>query len=249
MTNEEAKFILGAYRPGGRDATEPTMTAALDQARRDPALARWFEREQAHAKAVAEKLRAIAPPAGLRDAILAGARASESAAAVIVRWKQPVWLAAAAAVVLVFALGLAMWPKADGVTTEAFANFAIRDTATALDQHGGHGLATTALQTALSEPTTRLAGELPLNFVALKATGCRTLRFGGHEVLEVCFNREGGEFHLFVMAADKSSPTAESKAGTFFAAAEGLNGAAWSKGAYRFAVASRSNLDVVKRLL
>lgn len=48
MNNDEAKFLLSAYRPGGRDAADPSVAAALDQAKRDPALASWFERQQAH---------------------------------------------------------------------------------------------------------------------------------------------------------------------------------------------------------
>ena len=159
------------------------------------------------------------------------------------------WLVAAAALLLVFAVGLARRSKEDGVTTEAFANFAMRDTATAHERHGGQGAATSALQRLLSQPATRLAGELPLDFATLKATGCRTLRFGGHDVLEVCFEREGGEFHLFVMASGNSSATADQKSGPLFATADGMSGVAWSKGAYRFAVASRSGFDAVKRLL
>ena len=32
MKNQEAKFILGAYRPDGRDAGDPAFTEALAQA-------------------------------------------------------------------------------------------------------------------------------------------------------------------------------------------------------------------------
>ena len=74
MNNSEAKFILNAYRPGGRDADDATFGAALAQARNDPALGAWLVREQAHGAAVAAKLRVVAPPAGLREAILTGAR-------------------------------------------------------------------------------------------------------------------------------------------------------------------------------
>ena len=47
MNNEEAKLILQAYRPGGQDANDPRFREALEQARRDPELARWFANEQA----------------------------------------------------------------------------------------------------------------------------------------------------------------------------------------------------------
>ena len=76
MNNTEAKFILNAYRPGGRDAGEAGMVSALAQAKGDPALGAWFAREQAHGAAVAAKLRDLAPPSGLHEAILAGGRMS-----------------------------------------------------------------------------------------------------------------------------------------------------------------------------
>jgi len=36
MNNQEAKFILAAYRPGGQDASDPLFAEALEQVRRDP---------------------------------------------------------------------------------------------------------------------------------------------------------------------------------------------------------------------
>jgi hypothetical protein len=63
MDNEEAKFILRAYRPNGADAGDAKFCAALEQAKRDPELARWFERELALDKTVAGKVRAITPEA------------------------------------------------------------------------------------------------------------------------------------------------------------------------------------------
>ena len=76
MNSTEAKFILQARRPDGADDAEPRFAEALEQARRDPALAAWLAREQAFDAAVAEKLRSTQPPAGLREAILAGAKVS-----------------------------------------------------------------------------------------------------------------------------------------------------------------------------
>jgi hypothetical protein len=80
MTNDEAKFILSAYRPGGHDAADPAFAEALDQARKDPALARWFEFERRFDEVMTAKIGAVTPPAGLRDAILAGARVTGKAA-------------------------------------------------------------------------------------------------------------------------------------------------------------------------
>ena len=71
MNNNEAKFILRAYRPSGRDAADPAFNSALAQAKSDPALGAWLVREQAFDALITKKLRAIVPPPDLREAILA----------------------------------------------------------------------------------------------------------------------------------------------------------------------------------
>src|SRR5688572_8948158 len=98
MNNQEAKFMLGAYRPDGQDAGDPMFAEALGQVERDPELRTWFERERKFDTHVSEKLRALAPPPELRAAILAGARASRPR---LRWWANPLWVAAAAAVVMI----------------------------------------------------------------------------------------------------------------------------------------------------
>ena len=95
MNNTEAKFILSAYRPDGRDAADETFCAALIQAKTDPALARWFELEQSFDRAMCAKLGEIAPPPGLREAILVGGRVSADPAVGRAWWRLPGWVAAA----------------------------------------------------------------------------------------------------------------------------------------------------------
>ena len=197
MNNTEAKFVLGAYRPSGRDTTDPAMAAALAQAKTDPALGEWFAREQAHAAAVGAKLREIVPPAELRDAILAGGRASGGAPVTPrVWWLRPSWLAAAAAIML--GVGAALWwPVHNASNAGDLVAFATADTERHFT-HGGHGAANDALQATLSEPARKLGAGLPVNFATLRDSGCRTLTVGGHDVLEVCFKRDGQWFHCYV---------------------------------------------------
>ncbi len=72
MNNEEARFILRAYRPNGGDASDPQFTAALEQARRDPELSRWLAEQTALDAAIGDKLRSVPVPSDLKAAILAG---------------------------------------------------------------------------------------------------------------------------------------------------------------------------------
>lgn len=193
MNTTEAKFILQARRPDGLDDAEPRFADALEQARRDPALGEWLAREQAFDAAVAGKLRAVQPPADLRAAILAGARASRPA----VFWKRPQVLAMAASVAIVFGLVLA-WPVmrpapdvdqlAMGVMSEFYSDV----------HHDAMPRPRGELRTLLTAADTRLAAGVPLDFDRLKADGCRSLKVGGREVLEVCFERGGTGFHIYV---------------------------------------------------
>ena len=74
MTNEDAKFLLSAYRPNGADAQDPFFEEALERAQCDPEVAIWFRDEQNFDQIISSKLRSIAPPSNVEAAILAGLR-------------------------------------------------------------------------------------------------------------------------------------------------------------------------------
>jgi hypothetical protein len=239
MNNEEAKFRLRAYRSGGQDAGDATFGEALAHADRDPALRAWLAREQAFDAAVAEKLRAVVPPPGLREAILAGARVAPRRAF----WRRPMgWAAAALFAGLV--ASVAFWrqqPDPDSVDT--FARFALSDLRHG--RHGGHGSATTALQTALANPATRLSGALPIDFSTLASSGCRTLRFGGRDVLEVCFERGGVEFHLYVTPRGDLPNLLGPRA----LAVGQASALAWQDARFAYVLAGGAGVEALRRLL
>jgi len=244
MSNDEAKFILGAYRSNGRDATNPLFHDALAQAKKDPALGAWFGRAQAHDAAIAARLGGIEPPAGLRDAILAGSRASRSPQ---VGTRFPAgWLALAASVAVLLTATFALWPKRGAAETAQLAAFALDDTAHG--KHGGHGEAAGALQVLLSQPSTRLGAGLPVDVAALRGTGCRTLNFAGHDVLEVCFQRNGAWFHCYITnRADFPGQSVGAPAA--FAEQAQFASASWADATHRFVVVSNAGLDAIKQLL
>ncbi len=67
-----AKLTLQTYRPGGQDAHDPQFRKVLEQASRDPELARWLANERAVDFYIAAKLQAaINPPPGLLSELLA----------------------------------------------------------------------------------------------------------------------------------------------------------------------------------
>src|SRR5471032_2898524 len=125
MRIEEAKFILSAYRPGGGDAGSPAFTDALRMATDDPVLGAWFAQSRAHDAAVASKLGQMQPPAGLREAILAGVKAGGSTRTPGLGWGWLAGLAAAAAVVIgVFSMRAPAQPESG---TTVLAGYAIND--------------------------------------------------------------------------------------------------------------------------
>lgn len=245
MNNDEAKFVLRAYRPGGGDAGNPALAAALEQAKKDPALAAWFEREQAHATVVAAKLRTIAPPPGLREAILAGAQAGAAAGGRRRGWRRPLWLSLAAAIMVM--LSVAAWWRLAPVGGTSFEEFAVNfvDRGFRLQKHSAD---VSELRAWLAEKRGPLPATLPVEFAALRALGCRTLDFRGREVSLVCFERGGREFHVFIERREAVLDTAETTGPRFRAHGELVAGA-WSDARNHYVVVSDADLPTLRRLL
>jgi len=244
MNNAEARFLLHACRPGGQDLADPALAPALEQMRRDPDLARWFERDQAFNAAVARKLAALPPPPGLREAILAGTRASLTPPRRTSRWSRPLWLASAAALFVLSAIA-AWWSFAPirGHTLDEFAlnfvehRFFLQKRTADVDELR-HWLA------ARGGPLPR---QLPSAFADLRALGCRTLDFKGHDVSLLCFERDGREFHIFVARREDLAPS------TLRALAptdrHGHTVAAWSDEQNHYVLVSDAPSETVQQLL
>lgn len=198
MKNQEAKFILGAYRPDGSDAGDATLAPALAQAERDPELRAWFEMQRGFDAALSAQLQAIAPPPGLREAILAGSRVSARQPG---RhwWKNPVWLAAAAAIVLTATVTVSQRPRAGARRGGAeLAALAVRDLELAHDHHVGFPTELASLQAQLASVRAPLATHLKLDPTELRQKNCRSIELGGRQVFEVCFQRDGTWYHVYV---------------------------------------------------
>jgi hypothetical protein len=244
MTIEEAKFILSAYRPNGSDAGLPAFGDALRMAAGDPGLEAWFTRSRAYDEAVARKLRQIVPPPGLREAILAGARASDAQ-----RSRAPgmAWIAglaaAAALVIVVFSMKAPARPETGNA---ALAAFAINDMVH--EKHGGRGEPASALVAELETKGARIPGADRIDFEKLRSTGCRTLSFAGHEVLEVCFSRDEAQFHFYVARRDRPPGDSAAAAPSFITEAAGA-AAVWSDSRFDYAIASTAGVAAIRRLL
>ena len=244
MTSDEAKFILSAFRPDGSDAGNPAFADALRMAGIDPMLGSWFDRSRAHDAAVAVKLREVAPPAGLREAILAGARVSGPKRG---EGTGRMWLAglaaAAALAVVIVSMKAPARPEPAG---SAFAGFAINDMVTG--KHGGTGEPAGALVAELQAGGSRMPGADRINFERLRDSGCRTLSFSGRTVIEVCFVRDGALFHLYVSRRVGPEVASEPEGPSFISQAAG-SAAAWSDRSFDYVLASTAGTEALRRLL
>lgn len=246
MNNVEAKFILQGYRPNGADAGDTTFSTALEQTRTDPALHDWFVREQAFDRAISAKLDQIQPPTGLREAILAGGRVTSSGATQRRWWQQPVFMAVAASVAVLFALSFALWPRTAAARTD-LAGFALAD-AMHGETHGGHGEDTATLQAMLSAPENQLSRGLPVDFEALRKAGCRTVSFADRPVLEVCFKRDGAWFHCYI-ARRADFPALAAALTPILTDRNGASIASWADATHLFVVVSKTGRAPLERLL
>lgn len=249
MNSQQAKFILQGYRPDGADAADETFAEALQHARQDPALGQWLAKSTAFDRAVAAKLNDVRPPAGLREAILAGGRVSVSeqpSQASRPWWRQPAWLAVAASVAFVGVLTVGLLSQRTAASGSLF-DFALAD-AGSLHGHLDYGPMSADLRTKLGEPSVGLARMRPLDYAALRDTGCRTVKFQGRDVLEVCFQRDGAWFHCYI-ARREDFPTIAAALAPAFVEHGKASIASWADAAHLYVVVSHSGRAALEKIL
>lgn len=247
MNNAEAKLILQAYRPGGQDANDPRFREALEQAQRDPELARWFANEQALDSRISTKVKAsITPPAHLKSQLLAQRKIIRPVA----WWKMPAWqLAAAACLALVVTIAV-VWLKparSTGFTQyrSEMAEFAGKK----LDRLDLMSRDAAEVRRWLAQKESHGDLVIPAGLDGRPSLGCRLLDWKGHKVSLVCFELENKQVaHLLVVdsAAFKDAPTES----PVFNQVGDVATASWSRSGKTYIVASKeaSQSDLIKLL-
>jgi hypothetical protein len=252
MDSLRAKEILAAYRPTEGEAVDPLVAEALDHARRDPALGRWLEQQTAFDAAIGAKLRQMSVPADLKGRILAHQKTPRPA--IMVWWRQPAFLAAAAMIIFVgVALGLFLSPRRDfnGYRRQMVA-FVAEGYKMNVESKDLNQLRQAF--TAKGWPSDYM---VPLALQSLPVEGGVMLEWRGHKVSLVCWSAPGEEQKgeqgeaeekeekgtwLFVMegAAPPNAPTGDTPQ---FAMVGELATASWSLDGTLYVLASRSDLD------
>jgi hypothetical protein len=206
--NEDPRLILSARRPGGDDDDEPEMAAALEAAKSDTVLAEWSEKQTAVDASISRAFRAVQPPAGLRDRILAGARASRPAGKAAENWfERRVFgvlrnseLLAIAAVFLLLAVALAynrFGQKVDDRTWQLFATEKASEIESGKAPIDHEDFAYQSLVGWLQERSCPAPESLPSGLSKLGLFGCSTMKWNGNKMSIVCFKFGAGkEVHL-----------------------------------------------------
>jgi hypothetical protein len=249
MDREEAKKVLQAHRATDLDTTQPAFAEALVLAESDPELKAWWEAQQAFDSKVAAKLQGVPVPADLRASILAGHRSAELFA---LRPFFPFWLAAAAAVAIICAVGTSFhvdYLASQHIPTDdyqvAALNFLGNDAPDLAMTSTDHD----KILAWLKNKNAPMGGDMPGKMQQLATVGCQKYVVHGHDVSLVCFTMADGRIvHLFMVARDALSEPP----GTTAPEMKMVNGwatASWSDDHMSYMLATQDNMDALRQLL
>ena len=198
VNNQEAKFILSAYRPSGEDACRAAFAAALEQVNRDPDLAAWFAEQRALDVATSDAICSIPIPRDLRANILAGAKISRRRF-----WpRRPVLVAIAASLALLAVID-AVWTRPPRL--DQWQNDALGVVSTFVPGHepfDHEAPDSRELQQWLLAQNAPAPEAIPAALQAVPTLGCKTISSSGRPVSIMCFKMQDGNIvHLIVTDA------------------------------------------------
>jgi anti-sigma factor RsiW len=230
------ELYLSARRPDGQDDSDPAIATALS--RTNAARAEDLRRTDA---AIAAKLSAVQPPAGLRDRILAGARVSQKRS-----WFDRLgWrsfrnseLLAAAAIVLLLGVAVVLQLTRTGPEARDWRAAATIEVAR-IESGGGIDHAVREMPSInqwLVAQTCPAPASLPEPVRKLQIFGCSKVLWNNQPMSIVCFNLgEGKEVHLVTIERRHLPGSPPDKAlknftGPEYASINGYETASWSEG-------------------
>ncbi|CAN5559089.1 hypothetical protein BH09VER1_BH09VER1_38560 [soil metagenome] len=248
MDSEQAKIILSAHRPGRDDVeSDALLSEALAAMENDPVLAAWFAEQQAMDAGMRAAVRSIQIPSHLRESILAQ---SKTLAFPTHRtsWASPIWLAAAALVVIGIVAGLFL-PR------DKRPSFAVLESEipqlTAAHQHPFEGKSADIdkIRAWFASNGAPSDFSMPGSLKAAQGMGCEVVSVEGAKVSLMCFKAGDSYAHLYVV--DRSQFSQAPAVGTepHMQQAGEYAMASWSEGNLTYVLAARGSVDSVKRLL
>ena len=229
-----------ACRPGTDDTKEPSVVAALEQARRDPELQQWWERQQSFQRSVRESFRSAQPPASLRGRILARARIIE-----VPWWRHPVTWSAAAGLALLISF-FALRPESS--REMAFETFRSRMIGNVLRQYS-MTIRTNEMAPIRQHLATNGAPadyKIPQNLARLPLLGAGVLSWRDRRISMVCFD-SGAQGTVFLFVANESSLRGAPHERDF-AMVDSLNTMSWTERGQVYVLAANGGREWLRTL-
>jgi hypothetical protein len=199
MNKEEIQKILAASSLGDRDAVDPLVAQALEEAKRDPALLSWFEREREFDRKFSRAFLGTPLPKGLKARLLSTLEVAMTRR--LRRSRTVAWTVAGIA--LLIALVSSWYGFSQPASSVAHFRGEMVGFIKVTPSLELETSRLTRIKTWLSSAGAPASVSLPPGLEALEPVGCRVLFFRGHKVTLICFRRtQGSLVHLFVVDAD-----------------------------------------------
>lgn len=246
MDNQQAKFILQSYRPSGKDAADPVFAEPLQQAQRDPLLAKWFEDECRLDAVIASKLQTVPVPPDLKSMILATQNAQKQN-----RWHWSLKLRIAALLAVLISLGwlfypstriaplsyATFWHRVDGFISSS--DFKLELESKNLEE----------MQAWLAQRGAPNDLRLPTKLAQLPAMGCRTLNIDGQKASLFCFVVDGNQMIHLIVIEKKSLQDPPTEGAPQYAQRGAWSTASWSNGGKSYILTSMGGLQSIQSVL
>jgi hypothetical protein len=255
VTKPEAKAILSVYRPRSADADDPEFAEALALARQDAELGRWFDDHCAVHSAIRARFRQITVPEGLKEQIIS----EHKARSVVVRWRRPALLAAAAIVLVLVSLA-ALWLSRTGIPPEDLTlnGFRGQMVRAAVKSAYGMDLETndvSQIRSYLAQQNAHGDFQLPKSLASTACAGCGVLAWQGNRVTMVCFRSgrplsRGAKTDLFLFIIErKAVPNPPPSAVPQLAQANRISTASWTSGELVYVLAADGDMAFLRKYL
>ena len=237
MNNDEAKFILSGFRPGGEDAGDAKFAEALAQADRDPELAQWFEEERRFDSAMSDALSAVPIPRNLRTDILAGGKISRPHF-----WQaRRTLLALAAGIVLLAAVaGIWMHGQSRLERWQQDALAVVPTIITGETRFDFQSKNAAVLQRWLQTQNAPAPAAIPAALKTLPALGCKIINSGGRPVSIICFRLHSNEL-IHLVLTEQGNPSLPPQVRPRFVEENGWKTASWSANGRAYMLATKAS--------
>ena len=246
MNSSEAREVLLLYRPGTADAADPQMAEALERARQDPELGRWFENHRTFQKAMRAGFQQIEVPAHLKISLLTQNPAQQRPLPSPPWWRSPVWLTAAAVILLLGLAGAWLKPR----PANRFANYQSRVVSEAQREYR-MDLVTNDMRQIRQFMASRGAPadyDVARGLEHLQLTGGGRLTWRSNPVTMVCFDR-GDKQMLFLFVLKRSAVKDPPPASPQLARVNQMLTASWTHGDNTYVLAGPEEADFLEKYL